>query len=447
MNAPQIERPVDRLIRAFLDDRAETAALNAISADEMAARLHPIVTRRWGGLPTTTFYRARLTRIPIVAAVVASLVVTGGVLILTRMTDRRVASPTVAPSATWSPSPTVATLTFIPQALRGPWVGGTRSFTDLPSASGTLLTFTESTLAMKHLGPEQEPAQFLTSASGLADGALRLTISSSCDAGALGDYTWSLSSGGNRLTIRAVSDPCATRLAAITGDWDRVACKNPENQCLGDLEPGTYASQNIAPHLKPGGTSSPIYAAVTYTVPDGWANAADFPGSFSLAPSSDYAHYSEDGPPKGGTHEIALYAALAASDQNAECSAAERTDVPRSVNGMIQFIGSLRSVSSSRPRPITIDGRNGRWVDVRIAPDWTGTCPDETVPTVQLFRHSEGGPFTWNLALRGDARMRLIVLDVGQGDVVLIAVVSDDPDRFDDLAAQSMPIIESIHFK
>ncbi len=448
MNAPQIERPVDRLIRAFLDDRAETLALNAVSADEMAARLHPIVTRRRGsGLPTTTFDWARLTRIPIVAAIVAGLLVTGGVLILTGITDRRVASPTVAPSASWIPSPTAATLAFIPQALQGPWVGGTRSFADLPSASGTLLTFTDRNLAMSPMGPEQEPAQFLTSASGSADGALRLSISSSCDAGAVGDYTWSLSSGGRRLTIRAVTDACATRLAAITGDWDRVGCKNPQNQCLGDLEPGTYASQNIAPHLKPGGTSSPIYAAVTYTVPHGWANAADFPGSFSLVPSSDYALYSEDGPPKGGTHEIALYAALAASDQNAECSAAERTDVPRNVDGLIQFIGSLRSVSSSRPRPITIDGRNGRWVDVRIAPDWTGTCPDETVPTVQLFRHSEGGPFTWNLALRGDARMRLIVLDAGQGDVVLFAVVSDDPDRFDDLAAQSMPIIESFQFK
>ncbi len=301
MNGPQSEQPVDRLIRAFLDERAETVALSAVSADEMAARVDPIVTVRWTGLRTPAAHWARLTRLPIVAAVVAGLVVTGGVLVLKGIADQRVASPTVAPSVTLSPSPSAAALAILPEALGGPWVGGTRSFTDLPSASGTLLTFTDVNLAMSPLGPEQEPAQFLTSASGTADGGLRLTISSSCDGGTVGDYTWSLSSGGGRLTIRAVSDACATRLAAITGDWYRVGCKDPRSPCLGDLEPGTYASQIIAPHLKPGETSSPTYAAVTYTVPDGWANAADFPGSFSLARSSDYTHYSEDGPPKGGT--------------------------------------------------------------------------------------------------------------------------------------------------
>ena len=52
--------------------------------------------------------------------------------------------------------------------------------------------------------------------------------------------------------------------------------------------------------------------------------------------------------------------------------------------------------------------------------------------------------------MRGDARMRLIVLDVEQGDVVLIAIVSDDPDRFDALAAPrclsacALPILSSV---
>jgi hypothetical protein len=383
------------------------------------------------------FRWARLTRLPLVAIVVVGLIVIAGVLVLTGR-DQRITSP--------SPSPTGSAPDVVPGALRAPWVGAPRSLTDVPSASGTLLTFTDSTLAMTHLGPEQEPAQFLTSASGTADGSLRLTISGRCEGGAVGDYTWSLSIGGGRLTITAVSDPCAARRAAVTGDWFKVGCKNPQALCLGDLESGTYASQNLAPHLKPGETWSPTYGAITYTVPDGWANATDWVGSFSLVPSSDYTLYSEDGPPKGRTHEIALYARPVAKDQNGECSGVERTDIPRTVAGLIGFVDGLQSVSANPPEPITIDGRHGRWIDVRIAPGWTGTCPGETVPIVQLFRDS-GAPSMWDLGLRGDARMRLIVLDVEQGDVVLIAVVSDDPDRFDNLAAQSMSIIESFHFK
>jgi len=229
------------------------------------------------------------------------------------------------------------------------------------------------------------------------------------------------------------------------GDWFKVGCKNPQALCLGGLEPGTYASQNLAPRLKPGETWSPTYGAMTYTVPDGWANATDWVGSFSLVPASDYTLYSEDGPPQGRTHEIAVYARPGASDQTGECSGAERTDVPRTVAGLIGFVDGLRSVSASPPHRITIDGRDGRWIDVRIAPGWTGRCPGDTVPVVQLFRNP-GAPALWSLELRGDARMRLVVLDVGRSDVVLIAVVSADPDRFDDLAAQSMSIIESIHF-
>jgi hypothetical protein len=445
VSEPQTEQRFDRLIRAFLNERAETAALSAVSADAMAARLGPIVTRRWAGLRTPSFRWVRLARLPIVAMVMVVLIVVGGLLILSRLSDQRVATPTTGPSASHSPSPTPATPAAVPEILRGPWVGAPSSLPGSPPDAGTILNVTDATIQIV-LPPDRPGEVILTTASGTAGGALRLTISFSCEGGVVGEYTWSLSPAGRRLTITPVSDACAGRRDAITGEFYKVGCRNPQANCLGDLDAGTYGSLWFTPHFKPGETWSPIYAALTYTVPDGWANAADWTYSYLLAPSSDYALYSEEGPPTGGRHEIAIYPQPDASEQDAECSAAVRPDVPRTVDGMIEFIGGLRSVSSSTPKSITIDDRDGRWVDVRIAPGWTGTCPGDTVPAVQLFRRATV-PIPWNLGLRGEARMRLIFLDLGQGDVVLIAVVSDDPVRFDDLVAQSMPIIESFDFK
>jgi hypothetical protein len=56
---------------------------------------------------------------------------------------------------------------------------------------------------------------------------------------------------------------------------------------------------------------------------------------------------------------------------------------------------------------------------------------------------SDGGP----VAIAGVERERLIVLDLGQGDVIGIRIFSHDPARFDALVAQAMPIIESIQFE
>jgi hypothetical protein len=50
------------------------------------------------------------------------------------------------------------------------------------------------------------------------------------------------------------------------------------------------------------------------------------------------------------------------------------------------------------------------------------------------------------IGLTGPERIRLVFADVG-GQVALVVIDSSDPARFDDLATQAMPIIESFTFK
>ena len=48
--------------------------------------------------------------------------------------------------------------------------------------------------------------------------------------------------------------------------------------------------------------------------------------------------------------------------------------------------------------------------------------------------------------MSGAEKLRLVFVDLG-GQVALIVIDSTDPDRFDDLASQAMPIVGSFKFR
>jgi hypothetical protein len=49
--------------------------------------------------------------------------------------------------------------------------------------------------------------------------------------------------------------------------------------------------------------------------------------------------------------------------------------------------------------------------------------------------------------LLGAERQRLILVDLGDGDVVGIMIRTSDPTAFDAFTAEAMPIVESFRFK
>src|SRR4029078_9874541 len=89
-------------------------------------------------------------------------------------------------------------------------------------------------------------------------------------------YTWTTSTSGTRLTLTLAEDSCAARRAAVPGDWQRVACKNTDSACFGDLiEAGTYPSQYFSPRLAAGRTWQPDWGALTDTAPAGREKSDD----------------------------------------------------------------------------------------------------------------------------------------------------------------------------
>jgi hypothetical protein len=249
--------------------------------------------------------------------------------------------------------------------------------------------------------------------------------------------------------LTVVDDVCAARRAAVPGDWQRVGCKNTESACLGDLvEAGTYPSQYYAPRLRADGSWRPDWGALTYTVPAGWANSADWPNSFVLTPSDAYANEGPSGPPDGSVREISAFRLPVAISQDAACVGPTVPSSPTSVDGLIGYVRGLKSVAASAPTSITIGGHPAKWIDATIAPTWKTGCPDAPIgePAALLLGSGDASADQHVIGLVGAEKVRLVFVDVG-GQVALVVIDSSDPARFDDLAAQAMPIVGSFTFK
>jgi hypothetical protein len=437
------ERDFDRLARAWLELGPDEAPDRVVAAVLQAAETTPQVRRPFRWLPLKDY---AMTRLPVLATVAATLVVViGGLLLINRPNDGRVGAPTASPSPS-ATSPAAAPLNVALRSTR--WMGSERPVPGILATAGTIINFTADNRFFITQS-NQNQNHFLNSvASSVGDGQFQLEGAAGggpCSTGDIGRYTWSVNPSGRILTIVANSEACPTRLGAVPGTWWLEACKNTNTNCLGDLDAGTFKSQYLTPRLDAGKGASwaPDFGALTYTVPDGWANSADFPERFSLTPSADFAL--EGGAEPQSVHQIELHWQYAATVQNAECSSEELTSVPRTVDGLVEWIRGLASLDASAPTAITIDGHSGQWLDIGVALSWTASCPSETQPIAVFL--TEAGNAGDTFAIVGGARVRLVFLDLGGGDIVMVDVYSSDPARFDSLAAQAMHIIQTFQFE
>ncbi len=435
------ERNFDRLARAWLElgpdeapDRAIAAVLQA--ADTMPQARRPLRMPLWRSFT--------MSRTPILAAVVAILVVVvGGGLFLNRSNGPSgIGGPSASPTAAPTTPPSAST-TSIPAALTYTWIGPKRVIPGMPTPdryrfelSAPALDFpndnyTQSVLASVPSAPVPGELDLMTS-----------DYTAGCTTGEEGRYHWSLSPGGVRLTLTTISDACATRAAALAGDWTRVACKDTTDGCFGDLEAGTFQSQYIDPKVRAGDPWHPNFGAVTYTVPAAWSNSSDWPGTFTLTPTVDYGTNAP-----GTFHDVDIYRTPAATAQNAACSNQEQTSVKQTVAGLVAWVRSRPSLVVTAPTAVTIDGHPGQWVDIKIAPNWTAKCPDTPGPAAVFLTEAGAGKdgYSWGIA-PGELE-RVIFLDLGGDDVVLVGIDSTHADRWDQLVAQAMPIIQTLKFK
>lgn len=240
-----------------------------------------------------------------------------------------------------------------------------------------------------------------------------------CKVGDAGTYSFSISTGDQRLSMSPVSDTCVERATILAGDWTRTD--------LGELQPGRRDASTFRPFL--GGTGR-----LTYTVPAGWAGSSMRDNLLELGrPSvSDEA-------------SISVISNAYPSDQAAPCSENRgAAGLGRTPAAMAAWLRTVRGLVVSTPAEATIGGLSGIIVDLSIAPGWTTTCA-AGLYTFSYSGSDSGGDWSSRLTLKGTERERLFLLDRGDGTTLVIDIEAPD-DVWNAFIADATPVVDSFEF-
>ena len=458
------ERDIERVLEAWL--RPGPTVMPDRLFDDVLARIERQPQRR---LARVQLRITAMRPVTLLAAAAAIAVAVGvGVVLLGRPATPDVGAPTPAPSVVTAPSaspaatPSESPAAGLPAELRYRWIGAPRPIPALSGTSDVLpllwmadpVIWLNGDLAGRYYDSEVslfDTPYAMPGPSGPVSGALELAAASGtgCSAGDVGQYDWSLSADRLSLTLAATHDDCADRAAAFSGTWTRSACQNPDDTCLGTVPAGTYHSTFLDVRSAPADVKySGAYDQLRYSVPDGWANQDDWPHLYSLVPAADHAALYLH----GDVHGIYVFARPAAWDTPDDCSVRLADGVGTSPGELGAWITTrpgllVTNVKGMGATPARIGAYSGVMLDVAVDPSWTTTCPGDESPSVGLLAGASGAAGAYTVGIGTDEKMRLVLLDVGGGTTVAIAIDSDlVPSRFDELVAQAMPIVETFTF-
>ena len=121
-----------------------------------------------------------------------------------------------------------------------------------------------------------------------------------------------------------------------------------------------------------------------------------------------------------------------------------------SLDALMTAIIGRSGVVSDPPSAVTIGGRDGRLLDLRLAPSWTGGCISQDVQiagvTILRVGGSVAGPI---VGLAKDQPLRLILVRLTDERTLAIALFDIGPSRpstFEAHLAMLMPIVHSFEF-
>ena len=421
-------RDFDRTVRAWLDLMPAEVPDRTIESVLQAVETAPQVRQPWRRLPwrSPPMNRALLA-IGTTAAVVAAVALyLGGFSSSSNVGMPPTPAVSATPTGGGAPLPT---------ELQSRWFGGHRDLVQREKGS-TLLLAADSFVMNE--SNEWSSTHFLDSSAAIVgDGQLRLELAADgdgCVTGDVGVYSWSLSATGRTLTITPGTDTCAARSSAVPGVWWLAGC--PNELCLAELDAGTYQSQYIVPKLDPGAAWEPDFGGLTYTVPEGWANSNDGPDSFELVPESEMPPVSET----DRRRNIGIFRQPTAMTQDRPCSDQVEPGVGRTVDDLIAWLQTVPGLNTTGPTQISIDGNPGQMLDLSRDPAWTATCEGSSSERLVTFLNP-------GIAVGEDQRVRLILLELGNSDVVAIGVWTRDQATFDAFIPEAMPVIESFRFE
>ncbi|HYN64609.1 MAG TPA: hypothetical protein VES36_08395 [Candidatus Limnocylindrales bacterium] len=362
--------------------------------------------------------------------------VAAAVLTLATLVGFTLLNNQVGNEPTPTPSPSDTALVPPPAGLQHPFIGQPKPIVGLGTdVTAAILTFDGTTFKFFN-----GSIDVLGSAVSLTEsGQLKLTTVLSghtCEVGDEGLYDYSLSPGGSRLTISGTDD-CAPREAAVVGEWQKSDCRNPDNFCLGNLEAGTYSSNYFEP--RPQGEWAPRFGALTFTVPEGWAAAEDFPEGYGLLTQQAYA--AADPAAEGCAacpDSIGIWAAPQAMAH--DCSEKAASGVGTSAADLADWVVNNPDFRVDQQQSVTVDGRPAIVLDLGMAEGATPVCGDSGEAGVPVFFNG------WALGIAAGDRQRFILVDLAGGDTIVINIDTLDPATLGAFVAQAMPIVQTFHF-
>jgi len=444
-------RDFDRLARAWLDlmpsevpDRVVDTVLQAV---ETTPQVRPPIG--------AALRRSNLmNRFSLAATATVIVVVAGGALLFNQLQAKRPDAGSPVPSSSPAESPAASATGALPAALQARWFGSPKAVSGMTPGAGSTVVFSAGGLAITQSNGQN--TAHLTATATLVGGQLRVqtgpNIPGGCTSGQAGTYGYSLSPSGETLTIMTSSDDCAVRGAALAGTWWKIDCTaGPDASCLGTMDGGTYGSQYFASIGAPDVPWAPRFGALTFTVPDGWANTADWPNAFSLAPAADAAAAAAASPGTDPAAEIAIMSNAMAEWQATPCSQLTDASVRPGVAAYLTWLRTVPGLEVGPATDITIDGRQARSVDLTVPTAPARLC-DGTDALIGYLVSPGWASATGFIGPQYHAigvgnHDRLILLDVPSGNLVAIVLTTNDASRFDAFVQQAMPIVQSFQFK
>jgi hypothetical protein len=222
--------------------------------------------------------------------------------------------------------------------------------------------------------------------------------------------------------------PGATPTATPEPTTPEPTTPEPDAEFPSWYPPAAVADANGAGILSSGThTTKAFDPGFSFSAPEGWVNAYDEPRYFTLFPDTP-----ENETAFARSEELARHVLMGPqSSPWFTCESAESNGGATAAE-IVAAASANEALAVSDPVEVAIGGLTGAQIDVRRNPDWTGTCPgDSDLP--------EGiDP--------EDERTRAIMLDVPDGEVLVIFVYSASSGEHDAFVAEAMSIVESFQF-
>ena len=179
-----------------------------------------------------------------------------------------------------------------------------------------------------------------------------------------------------------------------------------------------------------------------FSLPTGWTQVADTMHSEVFVKSTGLAR---------GT--VALHWAAAIATNDRACAGVIAPGVGTTAAEMVAALENDPRLVASAAQPASLAGYTGRTLDLKLDPNWTGTCSWSGGKPAALLVTAGGeqvGPF---FSITGSERVRVIILDVYPGtdrdadpSVVAWFGISADETSLDDVLREGMPLVESFTF-